>query len=84
METIKSRPVACERIILGIDPGTTVMGFGVLSVGGGTVRLLEAGAIRFPAADDHTLKLRAIFQRTTEIIERHHPDELAIEAQFFG
>lgn len=84
METIKSRPVACERIILGIDPGTTVMGFGVLSVSGGTVRLLEAGAIRFPAANDHTLKLRAIFQRTTEIIERHHPDELAIEAQFFG
>jgi hypothetical protein len=41
METIKSRPVACERIILGIDPGTTVMGFGVLSVGGGS----EAWAI---------------------------------------
>ena len=41
-------------------------------------------AIRFPAADDHTLKLRAIFNRTTEIIEQHLPDELAIEAQFFG
>lgn len=84
METIKSRPVASERIILGIDPGTTVMGFGVLLVEGGKARLLEAGAIRFPPGDDHTLKLRAIFQRTTEIIERHHPDELAIEAQFFG
>lgn len=79
----KSRPVV-ERIILGIDPGTTVMGFGVLSVEGATLRLLEAGAIRFPAGDDHTLKLRAIFRSTTEIIERHLPDELAIEAQFFG
>lgn len=73
-----------ERIILGIDPGTAVMGFGVLHVEQGRVRLLEAGAIRFPAADDHTLKLRAVFRETMGIIERHRPDELAIEAQFFG
>lgn len=73
-----------ERIILGIDPGTAVMGFGVLRVEQGQVRLLEAGAIRFPAADDQTLKLRAVFKETLGIIERHHPDELAIEAQFFG
>ncbi len=80
----KSRPTPGERIILGIDPGTTVMGFGVLCVESGKARLLDAGAIRFPAADDHTLKLRAIFNETMRIIERHHPDELAIEAQFFG
>ncbi len=73
-----------ERIILGIDPGTTVMGFGVLLVEGQRLRLLEAGAIRFPDGDDHTLKLRAIFNGTLAIIDRHHPDELAIEAQFFG
>lgn len=73
-----------ERIILGIDPGTAVMGFGVLMEEGPQVRLLESGAIRFPAGDDHTLKLRAIFRETMAIIERHHPDELAIEAQFFG
>lgn len=73
-----------ERIILGIDPGTAVMGFGVLSIELGKVRLLECGAIRFAAADDHTLKLRAIFSETLRIIERHRPDELAIEAQFFG
>lgn len=86
METIKSRAVATpvERIILGIDPGTTVMGFGVLAVEGRSVRLVEAGAIRFQVGDDHTLKLRAIFRSTTEIIDRHLPDELAIEAQFFG
>lgn len=73
-----------ERIILGIDPGTTVMGYGVLLEEGPLVRLLDAGAIRFAPSDDHTLKLRAIFRETTAIIERHHPDELAIEAQFFG
>ena len=73
-----------ERIILGIDPGTTVMGFGVLLVEGKVARLIEAGAIRFPVADDHTLKLRAIFTHTSAIIAKHHPDELAIEAQFFG
>jgi crossover junction endodeoxyribonuclease RuvC len=73
-----------ERIILGIDPGTTVMGFGVLLEEGASIRLLDAGAIRFPTGDDHSLKLRAIFRGTTAIIERHHPDELAIEAQFFG
>ncbi len=73
-----------EKIILGIDPGTTVMGFGVLAVVGQQVRLLDSGAIRFQAGTDHTLKLRAIFRHTTEIIEQHLPDELAIEAQFFG
>jgi crossover junction endodeoxyribonuclease RuvC len=73
-----------ERIILGIDPGTTVMGYGVLMVDNGRARLLEADAIRFDAGADHTLKLRAIFKHTAEIIARHHPDELAIEAQFFG
>ncbi|MCB0766879.1 MAG: crossover junction endodeoxyribonuclease RuvC [Flavobacteriales bacterium] len=88
--TAKSRPGPAVdqdgpgRIILGIDPGTTVMGFGVLAVEGRELRLLEAGAIRFDPADDHTLKLRAIFRSTLEIIERHLPDELAIEAQFFG
>jgi crossover junction endodeoxyribonuclease RuvC len=85
-KTSKSTRVASptERIILGIDPGTTVMGFGVLLEEGPNVKLLDAGAIRFPADDDHTLKLRAIFRETLGIIERHHPDELAIEAQFFG
>ncbi|MCB0769004.1 MAG: crossover junction endodeoxyribonuclease RuvC [Flavobacteriales bacterium] len=80
----KSRPALTERIILGIDPGTTVMGFGVLAAEGSRIRLLEAGAIRFPRGDDHTLKLRAIFRGTMAIIDRHLPDELAIEAQFFG
>lgn len=77
-----SRPT--ERIILGIDPGTTVMGFALLAVQAGRATLLDAGTIRFKIGDDHTLKLRSIFRETLAIIEQHHPDELAIEAQFFG
>ena len=73
-----------ERVILGIDPGTAVMGYGILLEQGTRCTLLEAGAIRFPRGDDHTLKLRAIFASTAQLIDKHHPDELAIEAQFFG
>jgi crossover junction endodeoxyribonuclease RuvC len=82
MAAAESSPT--ERVILGIDPGTTVMGFGVLLVQGRSLTLVDAGAIRFPQADDHALKLRGIFERTLAIIERCKPDELAIEAQFFG
>ncbi len=91
METTKSSRVASvaggaprERIILGIDPGTTVMGYGILLEEGRSARLIDAGALRLNAAHDHTLKLREIFRFTQELIARHHPDELAIEAQFFG
>lgn len=72
------------RIILGIDPGTTIMGFGVLRVEGRNLAVLEVDALRIPAEDDHTRKLRAIFRQVMHLIERHRPDELAIEAQFFG
>lgn len=73
-----------ERIILGIDPGTTAMGYGVLRMSGGRIELLAAGTLRFPAGSDHTLRLKAIFDGTTAVISEHLPDELAIEAQFFG
>lgn len=82
MTVAESSPT--ERVILGIDPGTTVMGFGVLLEQGRNVSLLDAGVVRFTGLDDHTLKLKEIFDRTLAIIDRHHPDELAIEAQFFG
>ena len=84
-KTAKNSGVARpDRIILGIDPGTTVMGFGVIRAEGPRIMLVEAGCIRFATGDDHTLKLQAIHRHTTELIERHLPDDLAIEAQFFG
>jgi len=73
-----------ERIILGIDPGTTVMGYGVIRAQGSRLTLIAADSIRFDPLHDHTLKLREIFTRTTALIDLHLPDELAIEAQFFG
>jgi crossover junction endodeoxyribonuclease RuvC len=73
-----------ERVILGIDPGTVVMGYGVLLEQGQRIKLLDAGAVRFDQRDDHTLRLKQIFDRTAAILAEHKPDELAIEAQFFG
>jgi crossover junction endodeoxyribonuclease RuvC len=73
-----------ERIILGIDPGTTVMGYGVLRVEGNKPSMLAMGVLELKKYDDHYLKLKRIFERVVQLIETYHPDEMAIEAPFFG
>ena len=73
-----------EKIILGIDPGTNVMGFGVIRVCGKNVSFLDMGTLDMKKTKDPYLKLKQIFDFTTELIERFLPDEFAIEAQFFG
>jgi len=73
-----------ERIVLGIDPGTTVMGFGLIRVKGKQMELIELGILRLDRIADHAVKLRAIFNELIRIIDLHHPDELAIEAPFYG
>ena len=73
-----------EKIILGIDPGTNVMGYGVLKVVGTKPEVLALGVIDLRKMSDPYLKLGHIFQRVTGIIEAYLPDELAIEAPFFG
>ena len=73
-----------EKIILGIDPGTNVMGYGVLKVTGIKPEVLALGVIDLRKMSDPYLKLGHIFQRVTGIIEAYLPDELAIEAPFFG
>ena len=74
-----------ERIILGIDPGTTIMGYGVIrSQSKGRVELVEMGALHLSKFKDHALKLKKIFDRVSGLIEAHAPDELAVEAPFFG
>ena len=73
-----------DRIILGIDPGTIVMGYGVLVVEGNKPRLEAMGILQLNKYDDHYLRLRRIFERVTALIDQYHPDELAIEAPFFG
>ena len=73
-----------ERIILGIDPGTTIMGYGIICSKGKTPELLVFGVLELQKLTDHFSKLKLIFERTIALIDQYHPDELAIESQFFG
>ena len=76
--------MAKEQIILGIDPGTTIMGFGLIKVENKKMSFLQLNELDLKKYDDHYLKLKLIFERTIELIDTHHPDEIAIEAPFFG
>lgn len=73
-----------EKIILGIDPGTNVMGYGVLKVVGNKAEMMSMGVIDMRKMTDPYLKLGYIFKRVTGVIEEYLPDEMAIEAPFFG
>lgn len=73
-----------ERVIMGIDPGTNVMGYGILGVNGKTPEVVVMGVIKLSRFDSHYLRLRRIFERVTGLVDQYLPDELAIEAPFFG
>jgi crossover junction endodeoxyribonuclease RuvC len=73
-----------DKVILGIDPGTNIMGYGILGCKGVQYQLLSIGIIQLQKIDGHALKLRHIFERCLLLIEEYKPDELAIEAPFFG
>ena len=73
-----------ERIILGIDPGTNITGYGVIKTAGTVPELIAIGSVDLSKFDDHYLIIKHIFDRTIGIIDEYHPDELAIEAPFFG
>ncbi|MFM7725750.1 MAG: crossover junction endodeoxyribonuclease RuvC [Flavobacteriales bacterium] len=73
-----------DKIVLGIDPGTLVMGYGVVGKKGASLQVLDLGVLRISSKHDHTLRLKMIFERVLSLIEEHHPDELAIESPFFG
>lgn len=73
-----------ERIILGIDPGTTVMGYGLIRVAENKASLIALGVLDLKKFSDHYQKLQRIFSRTLSLIDEFKPDELAIEAPFFG
>lgn len=73
-----------EKIILGIDPGTTIMGFGLIKVVGKKMEFIQMNELQLKKYDDHYVKLKIIFERTIELIETYHPDEIAIEAPFYG
>ena len=77
------KPVV-EKIILGIDPGTNVMGYGVIKVEGTKAQIVTMGVIDMRKEGDMYLKLGHIFERVNGIIDSYLPDEMAIEAPFFG
>ena len=73
-----------EKIILGIDPGTSIMGYGLILVKDKKIELIRYDELILKKIDDHSLKLKRIFEKTLAIIDEYHPDELAIEAPFLG
>ena len=73
-----------ERIIMGIDPGTNVMGYGLLGINGKQLTPIVMGVITLNKFESHYLRLSRIFERVTGLIEQYLPDEVAIEAPFYG
>ena len=73
-----------DKIILGIDPGTTIMGFGLIKVINKKMELIEMDELKLIKIKDHYVRLKLIFEKTIELIDKHKPDEISIEAPFFG
>jgi len=73
-----------ERIILGIDPGTSISGYGLIRSVNNKPELIAMGIIDMSKIGDTYLKLKRIFERTLSLIDEFHPDEMALEAPFFG
>ncbi len=73
-----------DKIILGIDPGTQIMGYGIIGVSKNNPRLIVMGTVNLKKITDPYLKLKMIFERTLHLIDEYKPDELAIESPFLG
>lgn len=73
-----------ERIIMGIDPGTNVMGYGLLGVNGKKVTPIVMGVLKLNKFESHYKRLHRIFERVTSLSQQYLPDEVALEAPFFG
>jgi crossover junction endodeoxyribonuclease RuvC len=80
----KNNSLVPERLILGIDPGTNIMGYGILLIKGNSMELVDMGVFSLQKLDEQADKLKKIFEEVIVVIEKHKPDEMAIEAPFFG
>ena len=76
--------LSSSKIILGIDPGTNILGFGVIKLKGGQIKLLELDVLILNKIKNHDIRLKSIFEKTSSLIENFNIDEVAIEAPFFG
>ena len=73
-----------NKLILGIDPGTTIMGFALIEVTGAKVQVLVYDTLNLKRETNHAVKLKKIFDATLRLITEYLPDEMAIEAQFYS
>ncbi|MHA7877543.1 MAG: crossover junction endodeoxyribonuclease RuvC [Bacteroidota bacterium] len=73
-----------ERILLGIDPGTVVMGYGVIKQVGQQLNVIQYGVIHLSRYTTHALKLQKIFERVGALVDDFHPDAVVLEAPFYG
>lgn len=73
-----------DKIIIGIDPGTNVMGYGLLGISNGKPELIAMGVLQLSKVEDHYMRLRRIYDRVLSLVEEFLPDEMAIEAPFYG
>ncbi len=80
----KNETVSKEEIILGVDPGTTVLGYGIILVKNNKMEMLNFGIIQLNKLSNQPEKLKRIVDRIDGLIEEYKPDALAIEAPFFG
>jgi crossover junction endodeoxyribonuclease RuvC len=76
--------MSSDHIILGIDPGTTILGYGLIRITGKKLSLIQMGVLRLQKFPDPFERLGKIYQRVDALIEEFHPDEVAIEAPFYG
>jgi len=81
---LRIQKVESDKIILGIDPGTNIMGFGIIEVKGKQLNLIALDVIKLDHLDTQPLKLKNIFVKVLALVDHYHPDEVALEAPFFG
>lgn len=73
-----------DKVIIGIDPGTNLMGYGILGVKGKKPSMIALGVITLSKFESHYMRLARIYERVLGLVEQYLPDEMAIEAPFFG
>lgn len=73
-----------DKIIMGVDPGTNVLGYGILGIKGKKAEMIALGVIELSKFESHYLRLKRIYDRILSLVEQYLPDEMAIEAPFFG
>ncbi len=81
---MKNPEKAKEKIILGLDPGTSIMGYGLIATDGQKMRLIQFGVIHLNKYQGHELKLKKIYDRVISLIDDYLPDEVSLESPFFG